>query len=416
MCFGQEEVWECYRVDLSVVATVFSILNTISLVVNRELKVNGRFRGNFGLFKTVTLSVVKVVVLSPFVKDILGPFAGTVCACLRVRPSMVPTVLLTGSVNNTPLYSTLTRDDRVNEFGTLIITSVFNATVSFALPINLKVIEGRFRGSVLGNFLYNVMAVPIKYFMSKLVLKLGVNRLLLGLVPLVVFSIVVSLKLVCFPSVDIGVFGLFKGFVGVLVVAKLTLKVLGFLIKLRLVSKLTALRRKTEIYLGTDIIVANTFPLVCVVSGVLTGPFSCTKGEVKVGSASTVNFYSSITAGLAAFRVVREVSGGKMILGSTFTVSTSFALTNRLTFAVTCSDACIVPIVVNGLATKILTIPITVLVGGEAGAREVKWGRGGGHVCYYTLPYTFNRHFNARLWLSIDGGRDETNGSRQGFW
>lgn len=124
----------------------------------------------------------------------------------------------------------------------MVLKSVVKPAVIFSVPITLNVVRPSSHHCLTLNILTNVIAVPVNYVTNNLItvcsnirvgnrpIRFAFTLVLVGVVPIVVITVLITLKLGFVPRGVVGNFRVFTGFLITLVALNLTTTMIGFLL------------------------------------------------------------------------------------------------------------------------------------------------------------------------------------------
>ena len=151
------------------------------------------------LLGTMALSMIGMIVISPWIADILSPVFDAVYRFAGIDPSVIPASLFANDMGGAPLSVEVARNSDVGMFNALVVSSMMGCTISFTIPFALGVVEKKHHAPMLLGFLCGIVTIPIGCFVSGLVCALPLKTLLWNLFPLILFSVLIACGLFFFP-------------------------------------------------------------------------------------------------------------------------------------------------------------------------------------------------------------------------
>ena len=194
---------------LSVVILIFSIAAAVDYVIGNKLGIGKEYEKGFMLLGTMALSMIGMISIAPLLGKWLSPALAFLSETLGIDPSIIPASLFANDMGGAPLSVEVARDSAVGLFNGLVVSSMMGCTISFTIQFALGLVKKEDRRFMIFGLLSGIGTIPVGCFVGGLVCKLPILTLLVDLLPLVVFSGIITLGLIFFSDACVKIFNVF---------------------------------------------------------------------------------------------------------------------------------------------------------------------------------------------------------------
>ncbi len=347
---------------ISVIMVIFSMIGALDLLMGNKFGVGAEFEKGFKLFGTMALSMIGMIVLAPVIGDALQPVSNMIYKYLHIDPSIVPSMFFANDMGGAPLCKALSESEAMGKFNGLVVTSMMGATVSFTLPLSLGMVDKKFHKDMLQGFLCGIVTIPVGCFVSGLMLEIGLTALLINLIPLIIFSVIISLGLVYIPDICVKIFGIFGKVIKTVIIIGLALGILKFLVGVEVIKGLTPLEEGARICLNASVVMTGAFPLMYIVSRLVSKPLGIIGNKVGINETSAFGFFSTLATNITTFEMMNKMDRKGVVLNSAFAISAAFTFAGHLAFTLSFDGRYVVPVIVGKLVSGIIAVPVALFV------------------------------------------------------
>ena len=347
---------------LSGVILVFSVLGAVDRLLNNKFGLGNEFEKGFRLLGEMALSMIGMIIISPFLADVMRPFFSFVNEVLHIDPSIIPAALFANDMGGAPLAVEVAVNDKMGMYNALVVSAMMGVTVSFTLPVALGMVKKENHRELLLGLLCGIVTVPVGCFVSGLICRLGVVSLVVNLLPLVVFSAIVAFGLVKFPEISLKVFSIFAFIIKVLITAGLVMGIVRFLSGYEVIKGLDTIENGALVCLNASIVMTGAFPFMSVVSRLLSKPLGAVGRKTGINEASAIGFVSSLATNLTTFGMMDKMDKKGILLNSAFSVSASFTFASHLAFTMAFNDSYILPVIIGKLVSGVSALVLAYLL------------------------------------------------------
>ncbi len=347
---------------VSLFMLVFAILGGLDRIFGNRLGLGKQFERGFMLFGTMALSMIGMIILSPAIADLLSPALSFFSNTLHIEPSIIPATFFANDMGGAPLAESLSVNKELGMFNALVVSSMMGATISFTLPFALGAVSSdRYRHVLLG-FLYGIVTIPIGCFAAGLVCGLSVGVLLLDLLPLILFSAVISVGLVFRPNLCVKIFNILGIGIKVLITLGLLLGIVRFLTGFSPISGLAPLEEGAAVCLNASVVMSGAFPFLYILSKLLSKPMRKLGEKLSVNETSALGFVSTLATNVTTFEMMNEMDEKGTVLNAAFAVSAAFTFAGHLAFTLAYDASYIFPMILGKLVAGVSALILAVFL------------------------------------------------------
>lgn len=292
---------------LTVIILIFSALGAIDRIFNNRFGLGTEFERGFMLFGTMALSMIGMIIIAPYIATVCKPMFDTVADTLHIDASVIPALIFANDMGGASLAKEAASNEAVGYFNALVVAAMMGCTVSFTVPVALGMVEKKNHKELLIGLLCGIVTIPIGCFVSGLVCGIPVLTLLINLMPLVLFSVLIALGLFKFPNACVKIFSIFGYFIKALITVGLFLGIFNFLCGKQVITGIDTIEEGARICLNSCIVMTGTFPLMYVISKLLSKPLRALGKAIGIKNSSALGFVSTLATSVTTFELMRHM-------------------------------------------------------------------------------------------------------------
>lgn len=343
---------------ISVVVVCFSVLGAIDCILNNKFGLGKEWERGFQLMGTMSLSMIGMIVLAPFISHILSPILSVVAEHTVLEPSIIAGSLLANDMGGATLSLSLAKNQEIGYFNGLIVAAMMGCTISFTLPLALGTVEKSKHHLVLMGLLYGIITIPVGCFVAGLVLGFSVTALVLDLIPLVVLALLLVIGLLKVPEKCVKVFQIFGVGVKTIIMIGLVLGIITFLTGYEILPYTAPIEEGVLIVFNAAAVMTGTFPLLHCVSRLLRRPLTTVARKTGMNDSSALGFVASLATNVTTFSMMKDMDDRGVVLNSAFAVSGAFVFAGHLAFTMSFQADYVFGMIIGKLVAGILAVAI----------------------------------------------------------
>lgn len=341
---------------ITIVVIVFSILGAFDRIIGGRFGLGKEFEKGFGLLGAMALSMIGMIVITPWLASVLEPVFTFVWKYLHIDPSVVPAMLFANDMGGAPLATQIAVNEQVGGFNALIVSSMMGVTISFTIPFALGVVKMEQHKELFLGVLCGIVAIPLGCLASGLMLRLPLGALLIDLLPLLIFAGILGFGLLKYPDACIKIFSGFAVFIRGLITVGLVIGMIHFLTGKELVNPISTLEEGAMVCVNASVVLAGAFPFMWIVSKLLKKPLCYIGEKMGINEVSALGFASTLVSSGPTFGLMYKMDEKGVVLNSAFSVSAAFVFGSHLAFTMALDEDYIPAMMVGKLVAGVLAI------------------------------------------------------------
>lgn len=347
---------------LTIIILIFSVIGAVDRIFGNRLRLGNEFEKGFMLLGNMSLSMIGMIVISPLIADLLAPVFGVIYDALHIDPSIIPASLFANDMGGAPLSVEVARNERIGLFNALVVSSMMGCTISFTIPFALGMVKKERHRPLIFGLLCGVVTIPVGCFIAGLVSSLPIIDLIINLLPLFIFSGVIAAGLWFFPDACVKIFGVFGFFIKALITVGLVLGIIGFLRGSPVFGNLATIEEGALVCLNAAIVMTGMFPLISIVSRLLSKPINAIGKRIGINQRSALGFVASLATSMTTFGDMDNMDDKGVMLNSAFAVSAAFTFAGHLAFTMAFDASYLLPMIVGKLTAGFLALALAFLL------------------------------------------------------
>lgn len=347
---------------LTVVAAVFAVIGAIDKITGNHLKLGDEFERGILTLGPLSLSMIGMMTVSPLLSKVLLPIVSPVAEFLGFDASALAGLIIANDMGGASLAEEIATDSLLGAFHGLCVASMLGATISFTVPYALKSVKQELLPDIIKGLLCGICTVPIGCFVSGLIMKINIFKLLLNLIPLIVISGVISFGLIKSPKICIKVFTVFGKLLIVLITCGLAVGIFGYLTKIQISQYLAPIDESFKTVFNICLVLSGMFPLIAVISKILKKPILVFGKKLGINEISVTGLISTLANNIATIDNADKMDKKGRILNFAFAVSASFVLGDHLAFTLSFNSDYTLAVIIGKLTAGISALIVASLI------------------------------------------------------
>ena len=304
----------------------------------------------------LTLSMAGMLVVAPFIAEILGKISGFFPSFLDF--SIVPSCFLANDMGGAHLSADLCKDSQVGAFNGLVVASMMGCTTSFTIPFALQVTKKEQHGDIIFGILCGMITIPVGCLVGGLVAGLPILTLLANLIPLFIFVALIALGILKFEKFTITAFKGFAWVIKAIITFGLFAGIVEYLTDFALLPQMETLDNAMQIIINIVCIMAGVFPLLSLAKKLLRKAFAAMGKKLGINDTAAFAFLSTTGTNVTTFEMADQMDRKGLILNSAFAVGASFVFVDHLAFTLSFDSEFVPAMIVGKLVAGITAVAL----------------------------------------------------------
>ena len=347
---------------MAILMTVFAVMGAVDRLFGSKLGLGKEFEKGFLLLGQLVLSMFGMIIIAPILAESLSPFFDFVYNVLKIEPSIIPASLFANDMGGAPLAKEIAQNGKVGMYNAMIVSSMMGCTISFTIPFALGALKKEKHKELMIGLLCGIVTIPIGCLISGIICKIPFSELLLNLLPLIIFAVIIAVGLLIAPNVCIKIFKGLGFIIKVIITLGLILGVFELLLGLKFIKSSGDTVEASLICLNAAIVMSGAFPMLFILSKLLSKPMELLGNKLGIEKKSTLGFIGSLANNVSTFEMMNDMDKKGTVLNSAFAVSASFVLADHLAFTLAFESSYVLPMMIAKIAGGISAVFFALLI------------------------------------------------------
>jgi ethanolamine transporter len=341
---------------ISIIMAGFAMLGAADRLIGDRFGLGKEFEKGFKLFGDLALSMIGMIVIAPLLADLLGPMFDLFWRTLHIDPSIIPASLFAIDMGGAPLAVEVAASELMGKFNGLVVASMMGGTVSFVIPYSLNVVNKERHKWLLLGLLCGVVTIPPGCLVAGIMLGIPLGSLIYHMLPLILLSILISIGLLRAPELCTRIFGGVGVVIKLLITLGLGLGVLRFLTGVEIIKGLETIENATMICLSCCAIMSGAFPMLNIMSRVLSKPLEKMRVRMGINEKASVGLISTLAANITAINMMNDMDDKGLTLNAAFAVSAACVFADHLAYTLAFDADYLAAMMVGKLIAGVLSV------------------------------------------------------------
>lgn len=339
----------------------FALIGALDRILGNRLKLGEEFEKGIVTVGTLAFAMVGMICIAPTIASLCIPIFTPFCEMTGIDLSFLGG-FIANDMGGASLSRELASSKLLGAFHGLVVASMMGVTISFTIPVALKMTEEHYKKDVLLGILSGVATIPVGTFVSGFIMKVPFTELILNLLPVIVLSVVTCLGLVFKPDLSCKIFSGLGIAVASVIIFGLAVGVFEYLTGITLIESMATITEGFDVVVDIAIVLSGVFPLIAVISKAFNKLFVKIGDRAGLDEASVLGFVSSVANSIPTFGSLSKMNSKGRILNMAFAVSSSFVFGDHLAFTIAFNSDFVLPVVIGKLVSGITAVIVAAVI------------------------------------------------------
>ena len=257
---------------LIAVMAVFAVLGALDRIFGNRFGLGKEFEEGILAMGSLAMAMIGVITLAPVLAAVLKPVVVPVFSLLGADPAMFAGSILACDMGGGPLAMEMTADTDAAMLGGVLTGSMLGATIVFTIPVAMGILNEEDRPAMAKGVLCGIVTIPFGVLAGGLVAGFPIMMILRNLVPIVLIAVLIAVGLWKAENAMIKGFAAFGKATVAVITAGLAAAIVESLTGFVIIPGMAPISEGFETVGAIAIVLAGAFPLVFVLTKLLTGP------------------------------------------------------------------------------------------------------------------------------------------------
>ena len=151
---------------IAVIMSVFAVVGALDRIFGNKFGLGREFERGLSTLGSMALSMIGMIVLAPYIAEVLEPFFNFVGKHLPIDPSIIPATLFANDMGGAPLAIELAQNEEIGRFNALVVSAIMGCTISFTIPYALEVTAKEQQHELVLGLLCGIVTIPVGCFVG----------------------------------------------------------------------------------------------------------------------------------------------------------------------------------------------------------------------------------------------------------
>ena len=341
-----------------IILAVFFVLGAVDRCIGNRIGFGPEFERGFRLMGPIALSVLGLTCIAPAVAELLQGVVVPVYHIFGADAAMFAGTFFSPDAGGYAVAEQLAEDPELAFFGGLVVSSIFGAAITMAIPVAMGLIAKEDVRCLAVGMLCGIIGVPLGGFVGGWLAGLETLVILRNMAPVLIIAGVVIFGLALFPRQTIFVFQ---------VLAKLLLIMIMIGLAAGAVEKLTGLTLIEDMKPITDgfltvgsigLTLGGALPLIWLVTRTMEKPLERAGAKLGVNGVTIAGFFVSLASIVPAYATMKDMNVRGKVLVSAFTATSANILGPHLGYVASVNENYIIPMMGAKVAAALIGLPL----------------------------------------------------------
>ncbi len=359
---------------ISIVMAVFAAIAAVDLIIGNKFGIGKEFEKGIYVLGDMTVAMLGMIILSPLISHFLAAPLQAFYNIIPIDPSAFIGSILANDMGGAMVSLKIANSETLGYFNGLVVGSMMGATVSFVLPFVMGVVSKKQRNSVLLGLLCGICTIPVGCFVSGLICGIDILTLLLNLSPLILLSALLAVCLLFFKNASVKVFNVFGIIIRAIVILGLVVGIFEYLTGFDVLpyTAPSVTLEGMEIIFNIAFVMAGAFPLLHIISKLISKPLSALGRKTGMNDKSILGFISTLATSVVTFGTMKDMDDKGVVLNSAFAVSAAFTFADHMAFTLSFNSDYLLAVIVGKLLSGILAVTLAAIIYKKVSVKEKK--------------------------------------------
>lgn len=344
------------------IMVVFMAIAALDRMFGNRFGLGEQFEEGFNALGGLALGMAGIMVTADLIGQVLTPTVGALFKMIGADPCMAGSLILSIDTGGYALaHAIQPNNPDIANYSAIILASMMGPTIAFSIPICLGIIQPKDKKFLALGALSGIVCIPFACIVGGLVAGFDPGMVIINIIPVGIFALLIALGLKLIPN------GMIKGFD---VFSKLMVAYLSFFLALAIVQELTPIHVIDLLPLSDvwttcgsiAIMLAGAYPLVKVLTKVLSQPLGKLGGLIGVNDVSIAGLIACCANCIPAYNLMKDMDNKGKVINVAFSACAAFALGDHLGFCAGVEPDLIAPMVIAKLFGGVLAIGAACIV------------------------------------------------------
>lgn len=338
------------------VMAFFSVIAGIDKILNNRFGLGEKFDEGFKSLGGLGLTVIGIYSISPVIAQVVTPLIYPLADLLHIDPSVFISSILAPDLGGYNTSIEIAKSLEVGVYNGIILASMLGTIISFTIPVAIGMMSKSDFDIFAKGALAGIMTIPIGMIIGGLMMKIKFIDIFSSVVPVIIFSIIMSIGLIKAQKTMIKIFNILGKTIITISTFGLILLIINFGFNIEIVKNMIPLEDAAILIVQIAIVLSGAFPMFFLLSKVAHKQLKRLEDRFDLDQYSMLGMFSTLAHCMPMLGIYDKMNEKGKILNAAFVVSAGFALGGQLGYVTTVAPESVNAFVVSKILGGISAI------------------------------------------------------------
>lgn len=311
---------------------IFFILGGLDYILGNHFGLGEKFESGIKTMGALGLSMIGIYSLAPVLSKGISKIVIPISKILHLDPSIFPASIFAIDMGGYQLATELALTKDMGLFSGIILASSLGAVISFTIPVAKGIIDKEDEKYFAMGAIAGLIAIPLGCLIGGIIQKININILFINIIPIFIFSILLSIGLLFITNILLKIFNIFgKILIGVSIIG-LLLQGMDSILGYKVLSDLTPLSEVMTVVGKIAIVLGGAYPMISIINKIFKRYFDRLGNKLGINGASVGGLIGNLASNLLVFSTFKEMNPKGKVVCTAYAMSGAFVLGGQLGF------------------------------------------------------------------------------------
>lgn len=340
----------------------FSLVAGIDKLLGNKKGLGEKFDQGFLAMGSLALTIIGIYSLSPLIAKLLVPILLPISEILHLDPSVFISSILAPDLGGFTTSIAIAKNEKIGLLNGAVLTSTLGTIISFSVPVAINTIKYDDFEPFSKGILAGVTTIPLGVFIAGLMLHIDMLTLGINLIPVILFSIIVTTGLIMFQEKTIVIFRIIGKSVLFISTLGLIIGIFQFMTGVVMLPELIPIEESSKIVLSIAVVLSGAYPMLLIASEKLKRSLNNLSTKFGLNEYSILGILSTLASCLPMLAIYEKFDRKGKILNAAFAVSGAFVFGGQLGYISSVAKDAVNAFVVGKLISGVSAIFIAFIL------------------------------------------------------